>query len=1000
MKHGMNSCVRKDGETLMRLKIPSQVHLFLWLFALGLMPGHPLLPEEARAADTTYFVSSSDGADNNTGLSSDPGPNGPFKTIAKVNGLALQPGDTVLFKCGDVWRAEMLVINKSGTADNPITFGAYPGGCANKPIVSGAQPISGWTVHSGNIFYSDLSAGANAGKFPNGINQLFRNGDRLPLGRWPNLDAGDGYSTIDSQPAANRFTDAQLPAVDWSGAVAHIKGMRWYILNRQVTANSGSTLTVGADLDCWSGNCTGWGYFLNNHPGTLDREGEWYYNPANNRVYLYTELGAPAAGQIEGSVILKTDYRSWGGILLGADYSNGISYVGVENLDVRRWFRHGIATPTNLAGHENHHLTLRNNSIMDVDGIGINLMTWVYSAQDGRPDGWRGGYTLALSGNTIERANSMGINTCARESTLTDNVIRDVGMVQNLGSAGLGCDFDAGGGACTEDGDGIRIKIDKADDTGNNNTLTGNRLERIAYNGMDVFGHHNTLDRNVITQACYTKGDCGGVRTFGRDNLSASAVHDLTISNNIIFDIPGNTDGCHSTYRPLFGMGLYIDNYSRDVLVSGNSIISTTFTGILYQESTGQILQNTVYNAASGTMYTGQVNLAGSNTRATVSNNIMYGLTSNAWTVYASDLSNLPSSDYNYLFHPYINKHIGYGPSWTRYSFTGWQSFSGRDSHSKTNWFTQNSGDDPLSVIFYNDTRDGKTISLGNKRYLDLDQNQITGTLTLAPFTSKVLIDSGEIALTPEVLYFETSASPPQTVTLKNITANPLTPGITISPGFDQTNDCPASLAAGQTCTITVSFSAGGTSMETGTLTVSHNAGADYTVNLYGNLLKLTTAVSPPGGGTVSPDCSAGCTYSIGSSVTLTPTPAMGYTFNSWSGDVSSLNAPLTFTLNGSKTITASFDSTPVTGTMRIAGSPPRYFSYLQQACAAAENNDVIQMQAMTYDGAQTFDNFGLSVTLKGGYNATYSNNAGQTVVGSPFTVENGTIIVENVTIN
>jgi len=353
----------------MRLKITSQLHIFLWLLAPGLLPGQPLY-----AADTTYYVSSSDGADSNTGLSSAPGDNGPFKTIAKVNALALQPGDAVLFKCGDVWRAEMLVINRSGTAPNPITFGSYPGGCADKPVLSGAHAISGWTAYGGNIYYADLSAGANAGKFANGINQLFRNGDRLPLGRWPNLDAGSGYSTIDSQPAANRFTDAQLPAVDWSGAVAHVKGMRWYILNRQVTADSGSTLTVGADLDCWGGSCTGWGYFLNNHLGTLDREGEWYYNPANKRVYLYTELGAPAAGQIEGSVVLKADDRSWGGILLGEDLSgSGISYVGVENLDVRRWFRHGIATPTNLAGYENHHVTLQGLSVSYLSVSGLHI---------------------------------------------------------------------------------------------------------------------------------------------------------------------------------------------------------------------------------------------------------------------------------------------------------------------------------------------------------------------------------------------------------------------------------------------------------------------------------------------------------------------------------------------------------------------------------------------------------------------------------------------------
>ena len=55
----------------------------------------------------------------------------------------------------------------------------------------------------------------------------------------------------------------------------------------------------------------------------------------------------------------------------------------------------------------------------------------------------------------------------------------------------------------------------------------------------------------------------------------------------------------------------------------------------------------------------------------------------------------------------------------------------------------------------------------------------------------------------------------------------------------------------------------------------------------------------------------------------------MGYTFSSWSGDVSSLNAPLTFTLNGSRNITANFDSTPITGTMRIAGSPPSVLQLL-----------------------------------------------------------------------
>lgn len=103
--------------------------------------------------------------------------------------------------------------------------------------------------------------------------------------------------------------------------------------------------------------------------------------------------------------------------------------------------------------------------------------------------------------------------------------------------------------------------------------------------------------------------------------------------------------------------------------------------------------------------------------------------------------------------------------------------------------------------------------------------------------------------------------------------------------------------------------------------------------------------------------------------------------------------------MNGSKNITANFDSTPVTGPLRIAGSPPAYYASVAQAFAAADNNDVIQMQATLYGGPLTFENTGVSVTLKGGYNTTYSDNTGQTFVGSPFTFKQGTVIVDSIAI-
>jgi parallel beta-helix repeat protein len=719
------------------------------LLVVSLVVPSPAFASTHQASLATYYVSSSTGNDANDGLSEGTA----FATVGKVNALNLQPGDSVLFKCGDTWRGQMLTITKSGAAGSPITIGSYPSNCANRPVLSGAQPVSGWALHSGNIYVASLNAGANAGKFAYGINQLFRGDTRLLLGRWPNLDAADGgYSTIESQPGGNQIRDDQLPGVNWAGAVAHIKGMRWYILNRQVTGSSGTTLTFGANNDCWAGNCTGWGYFLNNHISTLDRDGEWYYDATTQKVYIYTTTGAPANGQIEGSVILKNDDRSWGGVTIGEDLvGQGPSYITVENLDVRRWFRSGIAIPTNFAHYEPHHLVIQNNTISDVDMMGIDLATWVYDAWDGRPDGWRGGYDLTVSGNTITRANSMGINLYSRNSTFSGNTIQEVGLIENLGAAGIGCSFNAGGGSCTEDGDGIRIKIDQSEDTGHTNLITGNRLERIAYNGMDVFGHHNTIEKNVIIQACYAKGDCGGVRTFGRDNLASSPVHDLIFNANIILDIIGNTDGCKSDFDALFGFGLYIDHYSHNVVVTGNTIINSTVHGILFQDSTGSVTNNTLYNNGRTYPYSGgQVYLGGAPAALSAhTGNILYSLNPNAWTLALANPANLGTSNNNHFFSPYKVNHISASGA---KSLATWRTFSGKDETSKEHWFTLGPTDPPNSQIFYNDTNLVKTINLGNAVYKDLDQNYVWGDLILQPYQSKVLVAFDGTNLDPFVL--------------------------------------------------------------------------------------------------------------------------------------------------------------------------------------------------------------------------------------------------------
>ncbi|MDI6791578.1 MAG: fibronectin type III domain-containing protein [bacterium] len=70
----------------------------------------------------------------------------------------------------------------------------------------------------------------------------------------------------------------------------------------------------------------------------------------------------------------------------------------------------------------------------------------------------------------------------------------------------------------------------------------------------------------------------------------------------------------------------------------------------------------------------------------------------------------------------------------------------------------------------------------------------------------------------------------------------------------------------------------------------------------------LTTAVNPPGGGTVTP--SSGW-YESGQSVTLTAVPAPGYTFSGWSGDLSGITNPANLTMSAPKSVTANFNRPP-----------------------------------------------------------------------------------------
>src|SRR5580765_1857350 len=90
---------------------------------------------------TNYYLSNS-GSDGNSGTL----PSLPWQTIAKLNTIPLQPGDSVFFECGSIFRGEVIV-NSSGNNIARIYFGKY--GSGNLPVISGAEQANSWSIYTG-----------------------------------------------------------------------------------------------------------------------------------------------------------------------------------------------------------------------------------------------------------------------------------------------------------------------------------------------------------------------------------------------------------------------------------------------------------------------------------------------------------------------------------------------------------------------------------------------------------------------------------------------------------------------------------------------------------------------------------------------------------------------------------------------------------------------------------------------------------------------------------
>nr|MBD3621781.1 hypothetical protein [Sunxiuqinia sp.] len=226
-------------------------------------------------AQATYYVSS-EGNDTNAGTSTSDA----WKSLAKVNSFIPAPGDQILFRRGDTWKGT-LIPSASGNSGSPIVYGAY--GSGNKPKIYGSTEVTGWTLHSGNIYKATFSSSS--------IEQLFVNGEKVDIARYPKTS----YYDITSVNSSTSFTSSQISGgIDYTGATALIRTREWYLATNTVISSSSQTISINS-APAYNLN-TGEGFVLLNKLDFLTQAGEWCFNPSTNTVYLWLADGSNPSG--------------------------------------------------------------------------------------------------------------------------------------------------------------------------------------------------------------------------------------------------------------------------------------------------------------------------------------------------------------------------------------------------------------------------------------------------------------------------------------------------------------------------------------------------------------------------------------------------------------------------------------------------------------------------------------------------------------------------------
>ena len=636
----------------------------------------------------TYYVSNA-GNDANSGLTKVTS----WKTFANVNNINFVAGDSILFKKGDVFYGTIIPkIDTRGVAGNPVVFSSY--GVGNNPVITGFTTLSDWT-DEGNGIYSKL---VTCQSTPNIITI---NGIQYGMGRFPNASTSltnytaANYFKVDSHVGKTSITSSSLNSAvsNWTGAKIVLR-TNGYVLDRcLVTNHSGSTLTftnLGTGTTFEPTN--GYYFFIQHDIRTLDQFGEWFYD--GTKLYVYFGVNNPA----NHTVKVPTLDRLFD---IPTNYSNNItvqnfSFIGA-NADLVR-----IKTCPNF--------TLLNCNLDFSGGNGV----WFISNK------------AIINGCSLNHISGIAIwNIGGINTAITNNVIKNTGLIE--GSINTGSN--------------VWPINSPSDDC----LIQYNRIDSCGKGGIGFDGNRTAVKNNYISNTHFNLNDGGAINTGGDIN-NVNHKYDKVIQDNICINGYGKNPIAGASNE--FAMGIYLDSYSRDVFVKGNTVVNYSGMGIELSNAYEIVLENnTLFDNAIGLHFV-EWSVANSVMDNTFTNNILIAKTNTqlAMSLFSKYNRVIPfgTSDNNIIARPIDDNlsiatyEAAYDPNAPQYkTLAQWQTYSGLDANSKKSPQTINNVTD--LKFEYNATSYPRTVSLNNPM-IDVKGKKYSSSIILEPYTSVLLM--------------------------------------------------------------------------------------------------------------------------------------------------------------------------------------------------------------------------------------------------------------------